>query len=96
MVSVQEYSDNGVVRYICSVCDHRGEVDISGKLSDNCAISIPITCDRCDSSRLLHVLVCKDIIYAKELTSVLSTFKNEEGDTYYVDPKDQENRDYPI
>lgn len=96
MVSVKEYKDNGVVRYVCSDCEKNGEVDISSKLADNCALSIPITCDHCGSSRLLYVLVCKDVIYAKELISVLSTFKDEGGDTYYVDPKNQENRDYSI
>ena len=92
MVSVKEYKDNGVVRYICSDCEKNGELDVSEKLSDNCALSIPIACEYCGSSRLLYILVCKDVIYAKELISVLSTFKDEGGNTYHVDPKNQENR----
>lgn len=96
MVSVKEYSGSGTVRYVCSDCEEKGEVDINKQLSDNCALSIPITCEYCGSSRLLYVLVCKNVVYAKELVSVLSTFKDGGENTYHVDPKNQENRDYPI
>ncbi len=95
MICIKEY-DVGMVKYICSECNRVGEVDINEYLADNCALSIPITCEYCSSSKLLYIVICKDAIYAKELVSVLSTFKNEGGGTYYVDPKNQENRGYSV
>jgi len=72
---IVNYYGNGIVRYECKKCGYCGELTIYDRLNDNCVLDIDVICKKCKNSKVLYILRCKDIIYAKELLAKLKSLK---------------------
>ncbi len=67
-----------LVFFSCNQCQYHSVKDVADMLTDNCVIRVEVVCSVCGKNKIMYILNCNDIAYARDLQGKLEALHAED------------------